>query len=683
MTLRRHELREPGGRPRRRPGRGRTAFAVGLGAALAILGGGAPAAAQEKEVPPPAPAADSIRAGAEPAAPPPGVPAEEMPAADEARAAAAEPATAPPAERPAIPPRERSPGTRFPTPGDTLHASREAVERTGAHTPIDLLGLIAGGAANEAGSAAPFGAFAQGGSFAAPEVAVEGFPLRLPRLEGIDLGAMALDRVGPSLELLPMGSAGPLAVADRWTLGPGSLAIAARPAETAVDSARSRFSGQTGAADLGAATLLFADQRGPFTYSINVENAVSDHSGSLSDMNTRLSILGLGVRTGFGRVTLGIRGAESNQRFLDGRRMHRFNQGFLAGAVAGDSAGPEWSLQLHGRDDRLSGSELANVELKRKGLALAAMRHARPGSPFWARLAAEHDWFAIRHAGGVLAPRVARLAGAVGVQHPFAAGPLRATADLRGVWQASDRHSPVAGGAGMLTFPLPRDLELELGGGRGHIEPTFDQEVLVPGSPVAEPETHDHGMVQLKREGPLAFGVRGVRRNLDHVPQVTSVSQDRPWPEFTFATTESRHWELGGTMEATFAAVGIVAGADAYRLIELDSGPGLLPFVPEAVARAHLKWQGDLFGGDLVLMPRADLVWMGERVDFQRLPIESHARLDLTLVMVFGRDIDLEFRIRNVTNERYALAVVDPASGALGIDSGRLGFFTLRWRFLN
>ncbi len=499
---------------------------------------------------------------------------------------------------------------------------------------------------------------------------MQGFSLRLPRLEGLDLGAMALDRVGPGLELWPSGSAGPLAVADRWALGPGSIAVAARPAETAVDSARSRFAGQTGQADLGVATLLFADQRGPVTYSINVENGVSDHSGALSDMNTRLSIMGLGVRTGFGRVTLGIRGAESNQRFLDGRRMHRFNQGFLAGAIAGDSVAPVWSLQLQGLDDRLSGNEFANLELKRKGLALAALRHPRPGLPLWARLEAERDWFAIRHAAGVLAPRVERVAGALGVRLPLGTGRWRAIADLRGVWRASDRHSPRAGGSGTLSFSLPRDLELEVGGGRGHVEPTFDQEVLVPGSPVAEPETHDQGMVQLKREGPLAFGVRAVRRNLSHVPQVTGVSEDRPWPEFTFETTETRHWEWGGSVEATFAGLGLVAGADAYRLTEVDSSPGPLPFVPEAVARAHLKWQADLFGGDLVLMPRADLLWTGERADFQQLPIEDHARLDLTLVMVFGRDFDIEFRVRNVTDERYALAVVDPVSGALAIDSG-------------
>jgi hypothetical protein len=579
--------------------------------------------------------------------------------------------------------RSESPATRFPSPGDTLRASRESVERTGAHSPVDLLGLIAGGAALEAGSAAPFGAFAHGGSFASPEVTVEGFRVRLPRLEGLDLGAMALDRVGPSLELMPMGSAGPLAVADRWALGPGSLALAARPAETAVDSARSRFAGQTGAADLGVATLLFADQRGRFTYTINVENGVSDHSGGLSDMNTRLSIMGLGVRTGFGRVALGLRGGESNQRYLDGRRMHRFNQGFVAGATAGDSAGPVWSLQLQGSDDRLSGSEFANIELKRKGLALAALRHPRPGLPLWARIEAERDWFAVRHAAGILAPRVERATGALGVRLPFAAGPLRATADLRGVWRASDRHGPRAGGSGALILPLPRALELEIGGGRGHVEPTFDQEVLVPGSPVAEPETHDQGMVQLKREGPLAFGLRAVRRNLTDVPLVTGVSEERPWPEFSFATTESRHWEWGGTVQVTLAELGLAAGADAYRLSELDSAPGPLPFVPEALARAHLKWRGDLFGGDLVLMPRADLTWMGERVDFNRAPIPDHPRLDLTLVMVVGQDFDLEFRVRNVTDENYALAVVDPASGAHAIDSGRLGFFTLRWRFLN
>ena len=675
MTLRRHELREAGGHCRRRAKWKPARIAAGLAVALAFADGSEWARAEKGE--PAVPAADSVRIGDE-TAPPLPVPPPPVPPA--AAAAPSVPAAVTP---PDVEMRGPSPATRFTTPGDTLRANREAVERTGAHSPIDLLGLIAGGAASEAGGAAPFGAFAQGGSFAAPEVSVQGFPVRLPRLEGLDIGAMALDRVGPGLELLPMGSAGPLAVADRWALGPGSLSVAALPAETAVDSAKSRFAGQTGAADLGVATLLFADQRGKVTYTINVENGVSDHSGSLSDMNTRLSIMGVGVRTGFGRVTLGIRGGESNQRYLDGRRMHRFNQGFLAGAVAGDSVGPVWSLQLEGRDDRLSGSEFANLEFKRKGLALAALRHPRPGLPLWARLEGERDWFAIRHAAGVLAPRVARVAGAVGVRLPFDAGPLRGTADLRGTWRASDRHTPRTGGSGTLSFLLPRDLELQLGGGRGHIAPTFDQEVLVPGSPLAEPETHDQGMVQLKREGPLAFGVRAVRRNLTDVPQVIGVSEERPWPEFAFETTESRHWEWGGTVEATFAELGIVAGADAYRLMELDSAPGPLPFVPEAVARAHLKWQGDLFGGDLVLMPRADLTWTGERVDFQRLSIADHARLDLTLVMVVGHDFDLEFRVRNVTDQRYALAVVDPASETFAVDSGRLGFFTLRWRFLN
>ena len=103
----------------------------------------------------------------------------------------------------------------------------------------------------------------------------------------------------------------------------------------------------------------------------------------------------------------------------------------------------------------------------------------------------------------------------------------------------------------------------------------------------------------------------------------------------------------------------------------------------KAVVHAHLGWRHQLFGDDLLLLPRLDLIWMGERSDFAGQPIDDHARLDVTMLGVVSQDFDLELRIRNVTGEHYALAVIDPLTGKPFTDPGELMVFALRWRFLN
>jgi hypothetical protein len=559
-----------------------------------------------------------------------------------------------------------------------LWVSREAAERTGAHPFPDLFGLIALSAETEAGGGSPLGALGYGGSFANVGLSASGRELRLPRMEGLDLSRLALDRLGPGLDLMPMGSAGEVAVTDRPELGPGSLQILTHPTETPGDSASSRFAGQTGGSDVGIASLFFADRRGRFSYSINVENGKSERTGALSEMHTRLSILDFGLRTGFGRLVLQLHNQESSAGYLNGLEPNHFDQGLRGGIVAGDSLGPAWSLLVRGLDDRLSGNELPGIELKRKELGVAAELHARPGRPYWARVDAERDWFAIRHPSGVFAPRVNRARGAAGLGLDLGGMGLSASANAL----ASDRHRLRTGGFGEVSFPIPGRFVMGVGGGRGLVEPTFDQEVLVPGRPIAEPEQHDQGVLRITRQGLVAFGFRAARRNLVHVPFVDSMRLTNPWPEFTFDEVESRHWELAGSAESPLPW-GFVAGIAANRLFELDQHGDRLPFVPEAVAHAHLVWHGELFGGDFVMLPRADLLWIGERKDFGGQAIADHMRLDLTMLAVVGQDFDLELRMRNVTDERYALAVIDPTSGEPFPDTGQLIVFALRWRFLN
>jgi hypothetical protein len=233
-----------------------------------------------------------------------------------------------------------------------------------------------------------------------------------------------------------------------------------------------------------------------------------------------------------------------------------------------------------------------------------------------------------------------------------------------------------------VAFPIPGRFVLGLGGGRGFVEPTFDQEVLVPGNPIALPERHDVGVVRVTRQGRVALGLRAARRNLVHVPFVDSLILNHPWPEFTFDEVESRHWELAGSVESPLPW-GFLTGIAANRLFELDRQSERVPFIPEAVVHAHLVWSQELFGDDLLMLPRIDFFWMGERSDFTGQPIPDHARLDVTLLAVVSQDFDLEFRIRNVTGEHYALAVIDPATGEPFTDPGELMVFALRWRFLN
>jgi hypothetical protein len=81
------------------------------------------------------------------------------------------------------------------------------------------------------------------------------------------------------------------------------------------------------------------------------------------------------------------------------------------------------------------------------------------------------------------------------------------------------------------------------------------------------------------------------------------------------------------------------------------------------------------------LRPRVDALFVGEYHDFAGRHLDGHARVDGVLIAVMGGDMDLELRIRNLTDRRFPLAVIDPESGDLYVDSGRMSLFVIRWRF--
>jgi outer membrane receptor protein involved in Fe transport len=163
---------------------------------------------------------------------------------------------------------------------------------------------------------------------------------------------------------------------------------------------------------------------------------------------------------------------------------------------------------------------------------------------------------------------------------------------------------------------------------------------------------------------------------------VTAVHEERPWPQFEFAEAESRHWEVRVAASVVGGPLGLEFGVSGSRLFAIDDESDFVPFVPEAVGRVFATLRLPVFGDDMRLRPRIDLLAVGDRNDLDRQRIGGHARLDGTLVAVMGRDLDLELGIRNLTDRRYPLAVLDPA-GELYVDSGRMSFFFLRWRFLN
>jgi hypothetical protein len=49
-------------------------------------------------------------------------------------------------------------------------------------------------------------------------------------------------------------------------------------------------------------------------------------------------------------------------------------------------------------------------------------------------------------------------------------------------------------------------------------------------------------------------------------------------------------------------------------------------------------------------------------------------------VAIIGNGMDLELRVRNALDRRYPLAIIDPATDDLLLDSGRVVQVGLRWR---
>jgi hypothetical protein len=74
---------------------------------------------------------------------------------------------------------------------------------------------------------------------------------------------------------------------------------------------------------------------------------------------------------------------------------------------------------------------------------------------------------------------------------------------------------------------------------------------------------------------------------------------------------------------------------------------------------------------------------VGEHDDFAGRRLAGHARLDATVTSIMGKDADLELRFRNLLDRRYPLAVLDPATGELYVDSGRMTTVGIRWRLAN
>jgi hypothetical protein len=467
-------------------------------------------------------------------------------------------------------------------------------------------------------------------------------------------------------------------VTDLAAGGAGASDLRLEPAEPVSDSSRSRVAAYQAGFGWDGGGILFSDSRGRWSYGFGVDNADAGRSGGVDQTSTRVAMIDLARGTWWGRLAASLRGTEAYYLWKNGNRMKHDDQGVHLTAVIGDSLGPAWSLRVGVLDDRLSGSEFPDVEFRRKRLEVEARWWERPTVPVWGRVVAERDWFAVRFTGGEFAPRVNRSRAEAGTRLALGATRLH----LVGTLSTSGSHPLRAGAQAELEVDLAGDTKLGIGGGRAHRLPTLDQDVLAWGQPVAEPERHDAFSVRLNREGRLSFDVLGSRRHLDHQPLVTAVHEERPWPQFEFAEAESRHWEVRAAASIVGGPLGFEFGVSGSRLFAIDDESDFVPFVPEAVGRAFAALRLPVFGDDMILRPRIDLLAVGDRNDLDRRRIGGHARLDGTLVAVMGRDLDLELGIRNLTDRRYPLAVLDP-DGELYVDSGRMSFFFLRWRFLN
>jgi hypothetical protein len=405
-----------------------------------------------------------------------------------------------PLEHRARVPRDRPPWMRLTAPRDTLMLSRNEVERAGAHQPIELLSRVPGTHALEGSGTVPLGGLTLGGSFATPEVSADGWALRLPRLEGLDLSRLALDRLGPGLEMVSPTSPGSFAVTDLAAGGAGASDLRLEPAEPVSDSSRSRVAAYQAGFGWDGGGILFSDSRGRWSYGFGVDNADAGRSGGVDQTSTRVAMIDLARGTWWGRLAASLRGTEAYYLWKNGNRMKHDDQGVHLTAVIGDSLGPAWSLRVGVLDDRLSGSEFPDVEFRRKRLEVEARWWERPTVPVWGRVVAERDWFAVRFTGGEFAPRVNRSRAEAGTRLALGATRLH----LVGTLSTSGSHPLRAGAQAELEVDLAGDTKLGIGGGRAHRLPTLDQDVLAWGQPVAEPERHDAFSVRLNREGRLS-----------------------------------------------------------------------------------------------------------------------------------------------------------------------------------
>ena len=289
---------------------------------------------------------------------------------------------------------------------------RDETERTGAHTPFQLVGLLPAHRAVEVCGTTAVGALATRGSFGAAQLEVDGWTVRLPRLEGRDLAALSLDRLGPHAGLSSYASLGSLRASSRpRRCAPHRQAIALRTVEPASQSgARSRVAVYTGDFDFTGGGVTLFDRRGRLDYQLGVMNGSAGRSGALESMSTRLAMIDLGWLAGHGRWSLGTRNGERNLTWKSTAGWRQFDQTARLGYAHRDSTGgPEWSLHLTGLDDRLSGSEFPAVEFRRRGLKLDGTLVAqRSRQPLWARVRLGRDWFSLRSVSETLAPRVER-----------------------------------------------------------------------------------------------------------------------------------------------------------------------------------------------------------------------------------------------------------------------------------
>lgn len=668
----------------------------GLVVAALFLCAGLGAAAEPPGEPPPASAPEGIPRAETPPAPPDSLFFGE-PLPDSLRVPIRGPLDG---ERPARTPVDRPPWMRLRASGDTLVVGRHEIDRVGTHQVIDLISYVPAVHAAEAAFSTPVGALAVAGSFAWPELRADDWVLRTPRLEGRDLSRLLLDRLGPGPGFVPLAGPGELRVVDAPVRGAESPSVRLAPAEPAGDSAVSRMAVETGGYDFAGAGVTFADRQGRFSWGFGADNARSGRNGSIEHATTRLTMLDAAWAAGFARIGLSLRNAEVPVTFKDGRETNRFDQGAALAMIAGDTLGPAWGLRVTGRDDRLSGSEFPGVEFKRKGLLVEANGWPRPRRPVWWRASGEQDWFAVRHPGGKYSPRVSRLVGEAGARFGFGGPGLdearrgqaggRVAVDLSGSLRVSDRHAPRAGGRAEIQVELPAAVRVGLGGGRLHLAPTYDQEVLVPGNPEAVPEQHDSYTVRVTRDGPLTCGLEAARREIVHQPFVSEDAGGEPWPQFGFVERRTRHWEIRAALSHTGGPLGLAAGVWGSRLFpDEDFGDaalfrdGLAPFVPAEVGRAFASLRFSFFREDLVIMPRIEILGVGERSDLAGERLPGYARLDGSLVGIVAGDVDLEFWTRNLLDRRYDLAVIEPTSGDPYVDSGRAAAFVLRWRFLN